>query len=327
MKERLYYLDKKFQFVLKDLNLEPRDVLRQAQLPPDFFEQKFLPLTPADYFRFWGVLEKEAPLKAFPLVLAQAVTVESFNPPIFACFCSENLRSGLDRLAHYKDLVAPIQFAVYHNSSLTSVALYPLSELGTCPVSILAFEFAFLVRLARLATRKHIVPEAIYSPYTLPEQPLYEDFFGVKIEKSKINQIVFSSHDASIPFLSSHHAMWQFFEPQLDMQLKFSDEGNLTERVKLLLRGLLAGGPPQIERVAEQLSMSVRTLQRQLKQENTSFQKILTNLRHELALHYLKNTDYSDVDIAFLLGYRETNFFKRGFRQWTGRSFGEFMRH
>ena len=72
------------------------------------------------------------------------------------------------------------------------------------------------------------------------------------------------------------------------------------------------------------MGMSRRTLQRKLQDENTNFQKQLNHTRELLAINYLKNTDMSSNDIAFLLGYQELNSFLRAFNIWTGMSITEY---
>lgn len=45
-----------------------------------------------------------------------------------------------------------------------------------------------------------------------------------------------------------------------------------------------------------------------------------------LALHYIRNTDISTNDIAYLLGYQELNSFLRAFAVWTGMSVSEYKK-
>ena len=83
-----FVVDKGWQVLLKDLGLAPQDLLRQANLPLDLFAQPEASLTIAQYFDFWRGLEALLSSDpAFPLRVAQSVTVESFTPPIFACIC------------------------------------------------------------------------------------------------------------------------------------------------------------------------------------------------------------------------------------------------
>jgi len=70
----------------------------------------------------------------------------------------------------------------------------------------------------------------------------------------------------------------------------------------------------------------VRTLQRRLREEGTSFAELLDEVRKNLALRYLADARYEAADAAFLLGYAELSTFHRAFRRWTGTSPGEWRR-
>lgn len=98
----------------------------------------------------------------------------------------------------------------------------------------------------------------------------------------------------------------------------------LTDKVKYLLRPLLREQVPNSERVAAVLGMSSRTLQRKLSDEGRQYKDVLNELRLELALHYLQNTELSLDNIARELGYAEARSFYRSFKQWTGRTAGSY---
>ena len=92
------------------------------------------------------------------------------------------------------------------------------------------------------------------------------------------------------------------------------------------LSELLPGGQCSIEDVADKLGLSRRTLQRKLAEEDTTFQKQLNSVRETLAIHYIRNTEMTSNDIAFLLGYAELNSFLRAFTVWTGMSISEYRK-
>ena len=70
--------------------------------------------------------------------------------------------------------------------------------------------------------------------------------------------------------------------------------------------------------VTTHLAVSSRTLQRQLRLEGTTFQAVLASTREDLARHYLSHGAMRAAEIAYLLGYDDTNSFYRAFRSWTG---------
>lgn len=99
--------------------------------------------------------------------------------------------------------------------------------------------------------------------------------------------------------------------------------GRFTERVRSLIADSdqsvqSSQGPAwrSLQDVSEQLSISPRTLNRRLRQENTSFSQILDESRSELACWYLKNSGLSISEISSVLGYADDTNFARTFKRW-----------
>ena len=73
--------------------------------------------------------------------------------------------------------------------------------------------------------------------------------------------------------------------------------------------------------------MSERTLQRKLSNEDTSFNEILSNVRHELALQYLQDERMGIQEIALQLGYNQVCSFSTAFKAWTGMNPSAYRAH
>jgi AraC-like DNA-binding protein len=320
--KKKYILDMGWRVLLQDWQVIAEDVLRYAGLPPDLLNRKAPTVTASEYFKLWeGIssLMREDP--TFPLRLGQSISVEAFSPAIFACFCSPNMNIALSRLQQYKPIVAPLKLELEQNDEQTLVKLAGLPENGLVPSSLIAMELVFMVHLARLATRTPMTPKAVYVNTRLPGIDAYEAFFGVRVTHEDFNGVAFKAADAERPFLTANDAMWSVFEPELRKRLKDLDaEAGFRDRVRASLVEILASGQYSMPDVAYRLAVSTRTLQRRLREEGTSFQQELDDLREELARHYLSNSDYSSAQIAFLLGYQDPNSFFRAFRTWTGQT-------
>ncbi|WP_353056937.1 helix-turn-helix transcriptional regulator [Microbulbifer sp. MLAF003] len=90
------------------------------------------------------------------------------------------------------------------------------------------------------------------------------------------------------------------------------------DRVGSVLIELLPAGESSIESVSERLSISKRTLQRKLGEENQTFQTVLQEVRSNLADHYLARSSLHLGEISFMLGFKEPNSFIRAYRGWKG---------
>jgi AraC-like DNA-binding protein len=95
------------------------------------------------------------------------------------------------------------------------------------------------------------------------------------------------------------------------------DDCDLAQRVldRLLDRD---GDYPSLTEMAAELAMSNRTFIRKLKAQDTSYQMLLDDVRQELALFYLRQSDLSVEAIAERLGYRDTSNFSRTCKRWFG---------
>jgi AraC-like DNA-binding protein len=91
-------------------------------------------------------------------------------------------------------------------------------------------------------------------------------------------------------------------------------------QVESLLIPILHKGEQNIEQTAQKLGLSRPTLYRKLKAEGVSYEKLLDELRHKMALHYLDGKKVSVNETAYLVGFSEPSAFSRAFRRWTGRS-------
>ena len=99
---------------------------------------------------------------------------------------------------------------------------------------------------------------------------------------------------------------------------------DLAMRAKVALIERLPSGRVCKEEVAETLAVSLRTLQRKLREEGTSYLDLLQDTRLQLARRYLRSPGRSVVETAYLLGFSEPSTFSRAFKRWTGQAPAEY---
>ena len=85
-------------------------------------------------------------------------------------------------------------------------------------------------------------------------------------------------------------------------------------------RQLAAGerGFPSLGELASARQVSPRTLKRRLAEQNTSYQRLLDELRRDRALKLLEVRSHTIEEIATMLGYSDAANFNRAFRRWLG---------
>ena len=258
-----------WRVLLTDMGLNPGNILRRAELPGDLFGREKAALNSEEYFRLWRAIEEEAQDPALPLRVADAISAEMFDPPIFAALCSPDLNTALARLATYKRLICPMKLHVKVGRKATSVEVEWLDTSFKPPASLVGTEIVFFVQLARIATRTRMCPVAVTAPSALEPTDAYVEYLGVTARRGPRPIISFKREDAELPFVTANEAMWKTFEPTLRERLSEVDESATTvDRVRAALLELLPVGNPSVEAVSDKLGTSKRTLQRWLNQEN-----------------------------------------------------------
>lgn len=313
---RPFVLELGWSALLEQFGLRSEDLLKEAGLPEDLFSEPRPTLPPADFFRLITVLKDRVDDPLFPLRIGQAIQPEVFSPPMFAAFCSPDLRTAMVRLSHYKPLIGPMRLDVRD----TSEGLEVVCDFEDCegPEGFHQTELVILTHLARLGTKRRIVPRLVEMVEPL-DAPEYVAFFGCRPKRSDVNRLVFAKEDANQAFVAVNPALFEMFEPDLQKRLhELNRRSTFPERVRTVLMEALPSGQADAVAVAKRLGVSSRSLQRRLAEDGTSFKAELQALRTRLAENYLAEQHYTFAEIAFLLGYADPNSFFRAFRTWTG---------
>ena len=172
--------------------------------------------------------------------------------------------------------------------------------------------------------------DAVWFEHSAPQDPAllasYAEIFacdvlfdqpasGVRIREDTLDLPLPQANEKLLEMLLKHATQ---------LLAEITHNQRVTDQVKNLLRLMLGTQTPSSAMIAEKLGISSRTLQRKLGEEGTQYKDVLNDLRLELALYFLKNTDLSLEAIAHELGYSEGRSFYRSFKQWTGRTAGSY---
>jgi AraC-like DNA-binding protein len=98
--------------------------------------------------------------------------------------------------------------------------------------------------------------------------------------------------------------------------LSLYNQDDIAGELKRKLADLMASGEANADAACRALKLSRRTLQRRLKAEKTSFQKVLREVRAVLAVNYLSDERLKSLEIAMLLGYSNISTFTTAFKSW-----------
>ncbi len=188
---------------------------------------------------------------------------------------------------------------------------------------------ACLINWPRWLTGHQVPARAVH--LTLPEpeniQP-YQQFFAAEVTfGAPRNQLMLSSDYLSLICLDANSEMHQLHREFADSLLsKTALQNALTAQTRNLIRQQLAegGGSVRREQIAASVGLSLRTLQRKLGQQGSSFQDIYDQTRREVCLQLIQRGQMSFGEIAFQLGFSNQSAFQKAFKRWMGMAPSEY---
>ena len=166
-------------------------------------------------------------------------------------------------------------------------------------------------------------PKAIRFTHTEPSyRAEYDRIFAVPLFfGSHMNALLIDEAILNMKLPRTNPYLSEIMSARAEELLKSLESSKTTRgRVENLLIPILHTGEASMDMIAGKLALSRQTLFRKLKAEGVTFEQVLDQLRHKLALHYLNGKKVSVNETAYLVGFSEPAAFSRAFKRWTGSS-------
>jgi AraC-like DNA-binding protein len=295
-------------------------VLRRAGLPATFLDAEKVFATTSELFALWRAVGETSDDPAIGLKLGAEPRLERYDPIAIAAVCSQSFRDAVERMARYKRLTCPEEIRLRTTRDEASVEFVFLEATDDEPDLLVDLCLSRILAIGRRGTDR--LQGALRLELVRPSRHrgLLESHFGCRVKfGADRNTLVFRRQDLDLPFVTHNEdllaAVRDRLESELEAQKTRSDVG---DQVRSALRRSLAGRRPTVEQVAQDLGLSVRTLQRRLTDAGASFQQLVEDTRRELARHYLRRSGVELKEAAYLLGYEDANSFFRAFQGWEG---------
>lgn len=255
------------------------------------------------------------------LLLAARLTVPSHGPLGFAVVTAPDMRSSVEVLLRFIGTRAPF---------LWSAGAIEGDE----------FVFRFYETADMGDQRRTLMELAALSLQGLMERPLGRAISGAKLafaySEPPYADMVRQVFNADVSFSADQYAL-RFPAAWLDEPCALHEDsmhryllnrceddllasaGSLPAEIAVR-QALLArpGEIPSLAEIAASQHVSPRTLIRRLKRGNTSYQRILNDVRKTLSRDFLLNSSMSIARISWRLGYQDPSNFSRAFRGWYG---------
>lgn len=289
---------------------------RAAELPLRICEEPDILIPLRDQFRLVEYAARELGDDALPARLSNSVGVAGLGlygkqfmaAPTLGAAINHGNRIYTSILQSATDMTLNIEGSM---ARWTYRVIDP-GQAGRQKNEILAI--GYMLNLLRQFTTKDWTPSAV----ELPGPPFQgkstiEMLFRCNISPGNIVATIFPAALLDIPnptqgsgYLDDHDGL-----PTLE---------DFCGYVRELIRVGLLDGHPHRDWVAQRLHMSVRTLQRRLKEYGTNFAEIWREVRQQQATKLLSKEGLSIAEIAYELGYSDPAHFTRAFNDWFNES-------
>lgn len=239
----------------------------------------------------------------------------------FTCRNSHDMRGAAMRLVRYAKFVNPAATFSFTEAGGRAALSERFDGLGRHASE---FAIALIYLVTRELTRVAWTPEAVWFAHEAPSDTseLVSLFGTERIRFGQDSNGLFIGRNVlDAPISSADAALLEVLEGEMARHAPSKATPTLSQIVLDTQRAVtvtLELGAPRLEKIAESLGTSARTLQRRLDEEGTSFQKVVEQTRERLARHHVERGELSTAQMAFLLGYADVTAFLRGFKRWTG---------
>jgi AraC-like DNA-binding protein len=237
------------------------------------------------------------------LHLAEHADLRTVDVHFYAMAASDTLREAFERLSRYQRLIHETSRIEWSANAGGMAVRHVLPGGFAAPRQSAEFLLAAWVRTGRLVTGVSWSPMDVRFAHAAPAVVHeHRRFFNAPIRFSAgENALTVSDATLSLPCVAADPSLASLMDRYASehMHAAASESPRLSDRLRNLLESALGDGEPSAAAAARRMKMSVRTLNRTLAAEGTSYRAVLNQLRTEMAMRHLSNPRTSIGEVAF----------------------------
>jgi AraC-like DNA-binding protein len=263
------------------------------------------------------------------LHIAEHAELGSVDVHFYAMATSPTLGAAYERLCRYQRLIHETSSVRLEIDGDRAILRHALPGGMAVPRHSAEFIVAAWVRAGRVVTETDWAPlEVRFAHVAPPDVREHARFFRAPVRFGMAeNALILPVSLLGTPCARADATLLSVLDRYAVDRLESVPRAlTFAEHARAALAEELRGSQASASRLARRLKMSVRTLNRALAAEGTSYRALLEQLRRELATHHLVDGRLSIGEVAFLLGFSELSAFYRMFKRWTGETPAEFRR-
>jgi AraC-like DNA-binding protein len=306
--------------VLRELGVDPEEVLREAGIAPEVFGDPDNLITYRARGRLMACAVQRSGCRHFGLLVGQRMNLQSLGLVGLLAMNAPDVGSALRGIVNFLHIHSRGALMELQVEDGLAILTYDICEPDVPAASQVGIgAVAMMVKALRAISRPAFEPiEARFACRPPPDILPYRRFFQVPLRFDVEHYaLVFSSEWLRQPVQGADPELRRVLQRQVDA-LEARHAPDFPEAVRSLLRSALFTGHGRIEEIAALLSIHSRTLGRRLEEHGVGFQELVDEVRFEIARQMLQETTLEAWQIAESLGYGSASAFTRAFRRWSG---------
>ena len=302
--------------LVESLGRDPHAFLARVGLTAQTFDNPEV-LIQADAVReLLEITSRATGTEDFALRLANRRTFSDLGPLSLVLKEEATPRQALDTLCRYLKLLNTSLVTRIEDAGQSVVIREDLVPSHHLPMrQSVELAVAVMFRILRELIGPQWQPLEVYFTHRPPaDVAAHRAFFGRAPKfNQEFNGLVCAAADLQMSRTAGNPKAVQFAREYLDTALQ-SRSGGLGEACREVVLVLLPGGQCTAQQVAQHLRVDRRTLHRHLSAQGLTFSALINEVRSELVMRHLRDSDLPLGEVASLLGFAAQSSFSHWFR-------------
>ena len=266
---------------------------------------------------------------AFGLTIAKVWHPSDFHALGCAFMASGTLRDALNRLVRFNPVVYDlISYSLAEQGTQVKLSYSPVGGKLEEPEILEIARWAVVIDACRRVYGADLDPLEVTFRHAEPRPDKaveFRDYFRCPLRFGEpVASMTFPAEVLDTRLPASNRELALALDSSLSDYMAKLQRNNIVSRTKSVIAQNLPSGNLSCGTVAAGLYMSPRSLQRKLLARETSYRKLIDEVRRKLAESYLADDNFRLQEISYLLGFSSQAAFSRAFKRWTGLSPHEF---
>ncbi|MGY8677386.1 AraC family transcriptional regulator [Bradyrhizobium sp. UFLA05-153] len=305
--------------VARSVGLDPKQMMRKVRLPLTCLEKPDIRIAVAGLRRLLEISAEASGAEDFGLRLAELGGLTNLGPVGLIVREQATIGDAIAALSRFIHIHHEgMRLDVTRDKKIVTITMHLRGRRPRAPRQSIDMALGSIHRIIHSLFGSDWRPQEVHLHYPPPrDRKRYREFFGCPVTFSAAsNALLLSAHDMDRRIPSAHPLVASYLRKRIEAL--DTRPASWDEKVDEVVHSLLPGGECTVERVAEHLACTRRTIHRHLAECGTTFSEILDAQRVELVTRLIEEPGRPLSAIAEQLGFSAQSAMARWFRHHFG---------